>query len=75
MNAVQCLVLLTQYRQGTQKGDETWMLLGKAVRLALQLGLHSSTAFAHLSSLEQEVRKRTWWMCVLLDGYVTQQSY
>lgn len=43
------------------------MLLGKAIRIALQLGLHSRPGSRRLSPVEAETRKRTWYNCVILD--------
>lgn len=58
---------MTQYCTGAQRSDETWNFHGRAVRIAIQLGLHSSSAAAGLTALEFEVRKRTWWQCFILD--------
>jgi len=59
-----------QYLQGTQKSIEAWVVHGLAVKAAMQLGLHSSEACKGLSSLEREIRKRTWFGCVIHDRYV-----
>ncbi|KIV85748.1 hypothetical protein PV11_01410 [Exophiala sideris] len=67
LETVQCLLLMAQYRQGTQRSDQAWNLHGLAVRAALQLGLHSQAASAGYSALESEVRKRVWFACVVLD--------
>lgn len=64
---VQCLLLMAQYRQGTQRSDQAWNLHGIAVRAAIQLGLHSQSASAGLSVIEAEIRKRTWFGCMILD--------
>lgn len=64
---VQSLLLLIQYRQGTNKSDDTWVLLGKAVRIALQLGLHSKSGTVNMSHVEVETRKRIWYGIVTLD--------
>lgn len=56
-----------QYLQGTQKSVETWTIHGLAVKAALQLGLHSSDASRRFPPLDQEIRKRTWYGCVILD--------
>ncbi|OAL37349.1 hypothetical protein AYO20_03198 [Fonsecaea nubica] len=61
--AVQCLLLMAQYRQGTQRSDQAWNLHGLAVRAAIQLGLHSQTASSGLNLVEAEIRKRTWFGC------------
>ncbi|OAP60068.1 hypothetical protein AYL99_05070 [Fonsecaea erecta] len=67
LEIVQCLLLIAQYCQGTQRPDEAWHLHGLAVRAAIQLGLHSSHAYTELKPLECELRKRTWFGCVILD--------
>lgn len=64
---MQSLLLMIQYRQGTQKSDNTWVLLGRAVRVAVQLGFHSRSSAIGLTLLESEVRKRIWYNCVSLD--------
>lgn len=61
------LLLLGQYLQGTQKPSEAWTVSGLAVKVVLQLGLHSNAASAGLSAVDEEIRKRTWLACVSLD--------
>jgi Fungal specific transcription factor domain len=56
-----------QYLQGTQNPVQAWTSHGLAVKAALQLGLHSRDASRAFSPLEQEIRKRTWYGCVVLD--------
>lgn len=58
---------MSQYLQGTQKSIRAWSVHGLAVKAAFQLGLQSSEASAEFSPLEREVRKRTWYGCVVLD--------
>ncbi|OQU95315.1 Fungal specific transcription factor domain-containing protein [Cladophialophora immunda] len=67
LEIVQCLLLIAQYYQGTQKPDKAWHLHGLAVRAATQLGLHSPHAYVDMEPLECELRKRTWFGCVILD--------
>ncbi|KAL4896204.1 fungal-specific transcription factor domain-containing protein [Aspergillus ambiguus] len=67
LEVVQYLLLMGQYLQGTQKSVQAWTVHGLAVKAALQLGLHSRAASKAFSSLEQEIRKRTWYGCVVLD--------
>ncbi|KAB5516905.1 fungal-specific transcription factor domain-containing protein [Coniochaeta sp. 2T2.1] len=64
---VQCLLLMTQYLQGIQRSAQTWKLHGLAVKAAFQLGLHTAYMSTKFTPLESEVRKRTWYGCVLLD--------
>ncbi|KAH0279183.1 hypothetical protein KCU91_g1929, partial [Aureobasidium melanogenum] len=64
---VQYLLLMSQYLQGTQKSVQTWIVHGLAVKAALSLGLQSESANSRFSPIEQEVRRRTWYGCVMLD--------
>jgi hypothetical protein len=71
IHVVQYLLLMGQYLQGTQKSVQAWTVHGLAVKAALQLGLHSKDASQAFSPLEREIRKRTWFGCVVLDRYVS----
>jgi hypothetical protein len=64
---VQYLLLLAQYLQSTQRSVQTWATHGLAVRAAFQLGLYSSDLVKVFSPLEQEIWKKTWFGCVILD--------
>ncbi|EXJ56967.1 hypothetical protein A1O7_07311 [Cladophialophora yegresii CBS 114405] len=61
------LLLMGQYLQGTQKSVQTWKMHGLAVRAAFQIGLHSSDLGREFPAIEQEIRKRTWFGCIMLD--------
>ncbi|BCR91336.1 putative C6 transcription factor [Aspergillus chevalieri] len=67
LEMVQYLLILGQYLQGTQKSVQAWTAHGLAISAAYQLGLHSPDANRGFPPLECEVRKRTWFGCVLLD--------
>lgn len=69
--AVQFLLLMSQYLQGTESPVQTWSIHGLAVKAAYQLGLHSKYALERYGPLEREIRIRTWYGCVLLDRYVS----
>jgi hypothetical protein len=64
---VQYLLLLAQYLQSTQRSVQTWATHGLAVRAAFQLGLYSSDLVQAFSPLEQEIWKKAWFGCVILD--------
>lgn len=61
---------MSQYRQGTQRSDETWTLHGLAVHAATQIGLHCRPKAQEGDFADVEMRKRTWFGCVLLDRSV-----
>ncbi|RYP14197.1 hypothetical protein DL765_006558 [Monosporascus sp. GIB2] len=67
LETVQYLLLTSQYLQGTQQAVQTWTTHGLAVKAALSIGLHSRDASSKFPPIEQEMRKRTWFGCIVLD--------
>ncbi|KAL2216905.1 fungal-specific transcription factor domain-containing protein [Thermoascus aurantiacus ATCC 26904] len=67
LEMVQYLLILGQYLQGTQKSVQAWNVHGLAITAAFQLGLHSPEANQGFPPLEREIRKRTWFGCIILD--------
>ncbi|KAK5065097.1 hypothetical protein LTR84_000933 [Exophiala bonariae] len=65
IEVVQFLLLIGSYLQSTQKSTQTWKMHGLAVRAAFQLGLHSRDLGRLFSPTEQEVRKRSWFGCII----------
>lgn len=75
LETVQYLLLSTQYLQGMQKAVQTWITHGLAVKIAVAIGLHSQEMTTSRPIIEQEMRKRTWHGCVLLDRCVQPPDY
>ncbi|KAF4427259.1 putative transcriptional regulatory protein [Colletotrichum fructicola] len=67
VEAVQVMLLMSQYLQGSQRSIQTWAIHGIAVKAAMELGLHSQLALQRFDPLEREIRIRTWYGCVALD--------
>ncbi|CAG9983774.1 unnamed protein product [Clonostachys byssicola] len=67
LEAVQVMILITQYLQGTQRSIKTWAIHGLAVKMAFQLGLQSEQVLDRFDPLERETRIRTWYGCAALD--------
>ena len=61
---------MTQYLQGSSKSAQTWRLHGLLVQAAFQLGVHSEDTQNKFSVIEKEIRRRTWYTCVVLDRYL-----
>ncbi|EWY89828.1 hypothetical protein FOYG_07481 [Fusarium oxysporum NRRL 32931] len=68
LETVQYLLLTSQYLQGTHKSVHTWTIHGLAVKAAMSIGLHSRDIASKFTPLQQEIRKRTWFGCILLDS-------
>ncbi|EED19737.1 conserved hypothetical protein [Talaromyces stipitatus ATCC 10500] len=63
---VQILLLGARYLQSSNFPDESWTLLGLAIRIAQGLELHRPPP-AHLDCIQKEVRKRLWYACYSTD--------
>ena len=65
---LQTLLVIVQFLQSTQWPTRCWNTLGVAVRVAQGLGLYRDDgSFIKRSSIETEMRRRTWHGCVMLD--------
>ncbi|GFF29470.1 uncharacterized transcriptional regulatory protein C3C7.04 [Aspergillus udagawae] len=69
LESVQAALLVAQYVQGTQRSAQTWSIANSAIQGAFQIGLWRQPTVDDLDMgpLEAEVRKRTWWMCYMID--------
>ncbi|KAL4781662.1 fungal-specific transcription factor domain-containing protein [Aspergillus varians] len=67
LEIVQYLLLVSQYMQETRSSMQAWATHGLAVKAALQLGLHSPESSKRFSPVDREIRKRTWFGCIVLD--------
>ncbi|ORX56215.1 hypothetical protein DM01DRAFT_299585 [Hesseltinella vesiculosa] len=69
---VQAALLMTLYLE--MDGDDVesvqWYTLGKAIRMAQDLGLHRSCEYWHLPRSETETRHRVFYACYILDRWI-----
>ncbi|EPE29783.1 Zn2/Cys6 DNA-binding protein [Glarea lozoyensis ATCC 20868] len=49
-----------------------WVLTGSAVRIAQRLGLHRDGSRWKISVFDAEMRRRTWWTIIFLDGHASK---
>lgn len=66
LELVQSLLLMCQYLQSTLELNQCWSLVGLMIRTAISIGLHTRPSQA-LSTIDQEIRKRVWWGCFMID--------
>ncbi|KAL7944735.1 N-terminal binuclear Zn cluster-containing/DNA binding domain-containing protein [Trichoderma barbatum] len=68
---VQALLLMSHYLHGSLELNHCWTVIGLAIRTAQELGLYlDSTNFTN-DIIEQEIRKRVWWGCFVIDRLVS----
>ncbi|KAF8237671.1 hypothetical protein L208DRAFT_476330 [Tricholoma matsutake] len=83
LEIVQAYLLLSLWGCGAAERyeqDKTWLLLGIAIRMAVDLNLHRKTAVASQDTeegkardLEVHNRERTWILCYCLDRSLSAQ--
>lgn len=72
---IQCLLLMAQYLQSTDSAHQCWIVTGLAVRNAQSLGLHLSQTITRLPTFqEQQLARKIWHGCVLMDRYARSRS-
>ncbi|KAG0177954.1 hypothetical protein DFQ28_003009 [Apophysomyces sp. BC1034] len=49
------------------RSSRTWMYSGMAVRMCLELGLHTANYSSQMSQFDVELRKRVLWTCYVVD--------
>ncbi|EJD05321.1 uncharacterized protein FOMMEDRAFT_131881 [Fomitiporia mediterranea MF3/22] len=73
----QALILMGYREIGIGAMAQSWLYIGMAVRMAQDLGMHrSSDGWSRdgepiFTALEQQIRKRIWYACVIMDKYVS----
>lgn len=68
---IQCLLLMAQYLQSTDSAHQCWIVTGLAIRNAQSLGLHLPQTISRFSTFqEQQLARKIWHGCVLMDRYV-----
>ena len=79
LSLVQVLLLLCLHLQGTPLRNRLWNIIGMAFRIAQGLGLQidegGGGGCGHepiKTVLEIEMRRRTWYSCVMIDMYVAR---
>jgi hypothetical protein len=71
LEIVQLLLLTGIYLQSTKYASRCWSVVGLAIRYAQYLGLHLEYhGQIHQSQLENEMRRRVWHSCVMIDRFV-----
>ncbi|KXG54657.1 Transcription factor [Penicillium griseofulvum] len=70
IGVVQTLLIVSLLLQSTPYPIRCWNAIGLACRVAQGLGLHETTTHASNKPLETEIRRRTWYSCVIMDMLV-----
>ncbi|KAH7010548.1 fungal-specific transcription factor domain-containing protein [Ilyonectria destructans] len=68
---VQTFLLIALFLQSTQFPSRCWNAVGIACRMAHAMGLHIENTQDSWTVQEREIRRRTWYGCVLLDMHVS----
>lgn len=72
LQAVQNFLVLGQYLQSTTKGYQCWMVVGHAIRMAQNLGLHLRETSERIGSpRRQQLFRKVWHGCIMMDRIVS----
>jgi hypothetical protein len=77
ISTVQTLLLLGMLvREEKQEDEDTshWVIVGLAIRLAYDLGLHLDCSDWHIPYYEMEQRRRIFWVAYMTDCWVAAQQ-
>lgn len=64
---VQCFVILTSFLCSVNCLPQAWLLIGQAVRIAQDLGLHRTPRHLPISPIDKQTRMKVWWSVYTLD--------
>lgn len=77
VSTVQTLLLLTMLgREKKHEDDDTshWVIVGLAIRLIYDLGLHLDCSDWHIPYYEMEQRRRIFWLAYMTDKWMAAQQ-
>lgn len=72
--SVQALLGMALFLQGTPNPQPSFFLVAAAIRLAHSIGLHKSGSGFNLNAVENEQRKRVFWIAYLMDKDICLRS-
>lgn len=71
IRTIQFNELLVLWYVSTGKRSLAHQTIGSVARLCLELGMHRHSKRNNWNPLTREVRKRTFWVCYILDSYLS----
>ncbi|KAI0893766.1 fungal-specific transcription factor domain-containing protein [Annulohypoxylon nitens] len=71
MVALETIMLQVSFSFFNQFGPNTWLLVGNAARIAIGLGLHTSSAYERLPFNVAEMRKRVFFSIYMMDRVIS----
>ncbi|OLN85785.1 Activator of stress genes 4 [Colletotrichum chlorophyti] len=71
LTSLQALLFMILFLQATSNLSGCYAFVGIALRSALRIGLHRYLKHEQISIIEQEVRKRVFWVIRQMDIYVS----
>ncbi|PQE09943.1 fungal specific transcription factor domain-containing protein [Rutstroemia sp. NJR-2017a BVV2] len=74
LTSLQAFVLFLLASRRNYDAHSFWVLTGSATRIGQRLGIHRDGSSYNLSPFDTEMRRRTWWQIVFLDGFAAKLS-
>lgn len=67
VRSLRALMLISIYSFYDPEAASAWLCVGTAIRIAIALGLHRQSSQHNLNLINQEIRKRVFWVLYSLD--------
>ncbi|RAH63198.1 Zn(II)2Cys6 transcription factor [Aspergillus piperis CBS 112811] len=67
---IEALMLLVLYHMRTSSATRVWYLIGLAMRICIDLGLHRESQYQKMRPYEGQMRRRLFWSVYLVERYV-----
>ncbi|GKZ21772.1 hypothetical protein AbraIFM66951_008764 [Aspergillus brasiliensis] len=67
---IEALMLLVLYHMRTSSATRVWYLIGLAMRICIDLGLHRESQYRRMRPYEGQMRRRLFWSVYLVERYV-----
>ncbi|GLB09453.1 hypothetical protein AtubIFM57258_005374 [Aspergillus tubingensis] len=67
---IEALMLLVLYHMRTSSATRVWYLIGLAMRICIDLGLHRESQYRKMRPYEGQMRRRLFWSVYLVERYV-----
>ncbi|RAK95984.1 Zn(II)2Cys6 transcription factor [Aspergillus ibericus CBS 121593] len=67
--SVEAIMLLVLYHLRTSSASRVWYLIGLAMRICIDLGLHRESQYRKMRPYEGQMRRRLFWSVYLVERY------
>ncbi|PYH94539.1 hypothetical protein BO71DRAFT_475767 [Aspergillus ellipticus CBS 707.79] len=68
---IEAIMLLVLYHLRTSSASKVWYLIGLAMRICIDLGLHRGSQYQKMNPHRGQMRRRLFWSVYLVERYIS----